>query len=35
LQPELCVVITESNVKLLGGIPDQIWTIERGSITLN
>ncbi|SAI59734.1 branched-chain ABC transporter ATP-binding protein [Bordetella ansorpii] len=35
LQPDLCVVITESNVKLLGGIPDQIWTIERGSITLN
>lgn len=35
LQPELCVVITESNVKLLSGIPDQIWTIERGSITLN
>jgi ABC-type branched-subunit amino acid transport system ATPase component len=35
LQPDLCVVITESNVKLLGDIPDQIWTIERGSITLN
>jgi len=35
LQPDLCVVITESNVKLLGEIPDQIWTIERGSITLN
>ncbi|PND32991.1 ABC transporter ATP-binding protein [Achromobacter pulmonis] len=35
LQPELCVVITESNVKLLGDIPDQIWTIERGSISLN
>lgn len=35
LQPELCVVITESNVKLLGDIPDQIWTIERGSLTLN
>ncbi|ARP95036.1 ABC transporter ATP-binding protein [Bordetella genomosp. 13] len=34
-QPELCVVITESNVKLLGDMPDQIWTIERGSITLN
>jgi branched-chain amino acid transport system ATP-binding protein len=35
LQPDLCVVITESNVKLLGDIPDQIWTIERGSISLN
>lgn len=35
LQPDLCVVITESNVKLLGSIPDQIWAIERGSITLN
>jgi len=35
LQPDLCVVITESNVKLLGSIPDQIWTIERGSLTLN
>lgn len=35
LQPDLCVVITESNVKLLGDIPDQIWTIERGAISLN
>lgn len=35
LQPNLCVVITESNVKLLGNIPDQIWTIERGAISLN
>ncbi|NYT65882.1 ATP-binding cassette domain-containing protein [Alcaligenaceae bacterium] len=34
-QPDLCVVITESNVKLLSDIPDQIWTIERGSIQLN
>jgi branched-chain amino acid transport system ATP-binding protein len=34
-QPDVCVVITESNVKLLSGIPDQIWTIERGSIQLN
>ncbi len=32
LQPELCIVITESNIKLLGNIPDQTWTIERGSI---
>ena len=35
LQPELCLVITESNIKLLGEIPDRIWTIERGSLTLN
>ena len=35
MQPNLCIVITESNVKLLGNIPDQIWTIERGAITLN
>ncbi len=35
LQPDICIVITESNVKLLGDIPDQIWTIERGSIALN
>jgi branched-chain amino acid transport system ATP-binding protein len=33
LQPELCIVITESNIKLLGGIPDQIWTIQRGSLS--
>ncbi|CAM3707389.1 hypothetical protein GCM10027565_24510 [Bordetella tumulicola] len=35
MQPNLYIVITESNVKLLGDIPDQIWTIERGAITLN
>lgn len=35
IQPDLCVVITESNIKLLSNIPDQIWTIERGSLTLN
>ena len=35
MQPDICVVITESNRKLLGDIPDQIWTIERGSIKLN
>lgn len=34
LQPELCVIITESNIKLLGDMPDYIWTIERGSISL-
>ena len=34
-QPDVCVVITESNIKLLGSIPDQVWTIERGSISLN
>ena len=31
---DLCIVITESNVKLLSDIPDQIWMIERGSIHL-
>lgn len=31
-EPELCVVITESNVKLLSDIPDQVFSIERGSI---
>jgi ABC-type branched-subunit amino acid transport system ATPase component len=34
VQPGLCVVITESNIKLLGDIPDHIWTLERGSIQL-
>lgn len=34
LQPELCVIITESNIKLLGNMPDRIWLIERGSIAL-
>jgi len=32
IQPELCVVITESNIKLLGEIPDRIWTMERGEM---
>lgn len=32
VRPELCIVITESNAKLLGHIPDRLWTIERGSI---
>lgn len=35
LQPNVCIVITESNIKLLGDIPDRIWTIERGSISMN
>lgn len=34
IRPELCVIITESNIKLLGDMPDHIWTIERGSIAL-
>jgi len=34
MQPDICVIITESNIKLLGDIPDRIWTIERGSIEL-
>lgn len=32
LEPELCIVITESNAKLLSDIPDRILSIERGSI---
>lgn len=35
IQPELCIVITESNVKLLSDIPDKILMIERGSVRLN
>jgi branched-chain amino acid transport system ATP-binding protein len=34
LEPELSIVITESNIKLLGDIPNQIWNIERGEISL-
>jgi branched-chain amino acid transport system ATP-binding protein len=30
LRPELCVVITESNASLLGDIPNQTLTLERG-----
>ena len=33
MQPDLCVVITESNIKLLGDMPDHTWIIERGSMT--
>lgn len=33
-EPEICIVITESNAKLLSGIPDRILSIERGSIDL-
>jgi len=32
MQPDLCVVITESNIKLLGNLPDRVWMLERGSI---
>lgn len=35
LEPELSIVITESNIKLLGDIPNQIWNIERGEISLH
>lgn len=34
IRSDLTIVITESNIKLLSGIPDQFWEIERGSITL-
>ena len=33
LQPALCVVITESNASLLGDIPDQTLTLERGALS--
>jgi ABC-type branched-subunit amino acid transport system ATPase component len=33
LRPDLAVLITESNAKLLGDIPDQIWTLERGVLS--
>ncbi|MYN12334.1 ATP-binding cassette domain-containing protein [Pusillimonas sp. TS35] len=32
VQPDLCVIVTESNIKLLGDIPDQTWMIERGAM---
>ena len=32
-QPELCVVITESNAALLSDIPDQTWHLERGALS--
>jgi branched-chain amino acid transport system ATP-binding protein len=34
IRSNLTVVITESNIKLLSGIPDQFWQIERGSIAM-
>jgi branched-chain amino acid transport system ATP-binding protein len=34
LRPELSVVITESNAGLLTGMPDQTWSLERGSLSL-
>ena len=33
LRPELSVVITESNASLLTGMPDQTWSLERGSLS--
>ena len=30
---DLCVVITESNARLLSNIPDQTWVLERGALT--
>ncbi len=32
LQPDLCVVVTESNASLLRDIPDQTLTLERGAL---
>lgn len=34
IRSNLTVVITESNAKLLGEIPEQFWSIERGNIAL-
>jgi hypothetical protein len=33
-EPELSIVITDSNIKLRGDIPNQIWNTERGEIRL-
>ncbi len=33
LRPDLAVLMTELNAKLLGDIPDQIWTLERGVLS--
>lgn len=32
VRSDLCVVVTESNASLLGGIPDQVLTLERGAL---
>lgn len=31
--PELSIVVTESNIGLLGDVPDQVLNIERGEVT--
>jgi branched-chain amino acid transport system ATP-binding protein len=31
----LCVLITESNAGLMADMPDQTWTLERGSLSFN
>ena len=33
VRPDLAVLITESNASLLGDIPDQVWTLERGVLS--
>lgn len=35
LRPDLCVIVTESNASLLGDIPDQTLTLERGALQPN
>lgn len=35
VRPDLCVIVTESNASLLKDIPDQVWTMERGSLIAN
>ncbi len=32
VRSDLCVVVTESNASLLGGLPDQTLTLERGAL---
>lgn len=34
-RPDLCVVVTESNASLLKDIPDAVWTMERGALSVS
>lgn len=35
VRPDLCVVVTESNASLLRDIPDTVWTMERGALSVS
>jgi len=35
VRPDLCVIVTESNASLLKDIPDQVWTMERGELSVS